>query len=498
VALVKRADSTIIPVESVGLAPLILSLIEGETAFLNRQVFPLTATNPAIVWTSGDPSVAVVDQNGMVTAIQAGHTSITVTTVDGNYTSTSNIDVAPNTDPISISGFTLVNAENNTDLLLLSDNQLVDISEHSGIPLNIRADVLGEDVKSIAMELSGPVSRTWLEHQAPFALFGDLSGDYYGAAFPEGDYILSATPFAGIDASGVQGALKTISFTITSSPDETNQPPEAIVIAAPLSGYIPLQVDFDGSNSTDDQEISAFFWDFGDGHSSSTSIASHTFTAAGRYDVLLTVTDAAGFTSSKAIVINVLEPEIPERAKFTMVEGTSNTDLFDIVNNMLISADSIEGQKLNIRANLMTDQAQSVAFILNGEITRTWIENEAPFMLFGDHGSKNQGQLLTPGEYFLEARAYSDIQLGGNLFAGGPALLWYADSQYTLLVLDALAGLAENLATDPDCTVKSYPGYTIDEPIRSSGHLQNALKQLLAESNISSRVGVETTFLPVA
>jgi PKD repeat protein len=308
-----------------------------------------------------------------------------------------------------------VDAGTNTDLLVLSDNLLVDISGYTGQQFNIRANISGEDVKSIEMELQGPVTRTWLEHEAPFSLFGDLSGNYFGAALAPGDYVLSGTPYTGIDASGDQGAVKTVSFTITSSAEAANQPPEAVAIATPISGYLPLQVYFDGTNSTDDQEILEFLWEFDDGNSATTATASHTFTAAGSFDVSFTVTDAGGLTDSKIVVINVQEPELPQSSGFTLVKGTTNTDLLVIRNNMEISADSIVNQKVNIRANLVTDKVQSVAFVLNGVITRAWVENEAPFMLFGDHGAENQGQLLIPGEYFLEARAYSGTGLTGSL-----------------------------------------------------------------------------------
>lgn len=90
-------------------------------------------------------------------------------------------------------------------------------------------------------------------------------------------------------------------------------------------------------------------------------------------------------------------------------------DLFDIVDKMHINPDTLLNQSVNIRANFETGITQSVAFILNGKITRAWTENDAPYMLFGDYANKNHGQLLEPGSYFLEARAYSGKQLSGNL-----------------------------------------------------------------------------------
>ncbi|MCW5515553.1 DUF5060 domain-containing protein [Muriicola sp. Z0-33] len=415
VALIQREQAAAIPVSAIAVVPNSLTLREGDIATLTRQITPLNATNLNVVWSSEHPDIATVDQNGIVTAINQGVTEIMVRTVDGNFTATAYLEVEQNTNLNKIDGFTLINAENNTDLLLLTDNSAVYISQFPTTQFNIRADVSGDIVKSIAMQLSGPVTRSWTEHEAPFAMFGDLLGDYYGAALPEGTYTLSGTPFTAIDATGDQGPVKTISFTITADGQLLNQPPTAIALATALSGTFPLTIDFDGTNSSDDYGIATFLWDFDDGNYSSSAFATHTFTAAGDYVVSLTVTDTYGLIARDTILIRVLEPEIIQYPNFTMVAGTTGTDLFKIVDNMLIEEDTLMDQSVNIRADFTMENIQSVAFILNGSITRAWTENEAPYMLFGDHSSKNQGQFLVPGLYTLEARAYSGAQLSGNL-----------------------------------------------------------------------------------
>ncbi|MBO4914155.1 MAG: Ig-like domain-containing protein, partial [Oscillospiraceae bacterium] len=50
-------------------------------------VSPSNATNKAVIWTSSDPEVAVVDQNGWVTAVGNGTATITAATVDGGFSS---------------------------------------------------------------------------------------------------------------------------------------------------------------------------------------------------------------------------------------------------------------------------------------------------------------------------------------------------------------------------------------------------------------------------
>ncbi len=54
---------------------------EGQTQQLQAAVFPVTAEDQRLIWSSGNEKVASVDENGVVTAKEAGKTTITVTSV---------------------------------------------------------------------------------------------------------------------------------------------------------------------------------------------------------------------------------------------------------------------------------------------------------------------------------------------------------------------------------------------------------------------------------
>ncbi|MEZ4661141.1 MAG: Xaa-Pro peptidase family protein [Caldilineaceae bacterium] len=88
------------------------------------------------------------------------------------------------------------------------------------------------------------------------------------------------------------------------------------------------------------------------------------------------------------------------------------------------------------------------------------------------------------------------IQLGANLFAGGPALVWYEDGHFTLIVLDGLAGHAAGFDQQPNCALVTYPGYTIQRPIAGADRLSEALQQVLPKSGVK-RIGVEQDALPM-
>ena len=66
-----------VPVESVSLNKSSLTLETGEGFDLVATVKPDNATDPAVTWTSSDPSVASVTENGHVEALQPGQAVIT-------------------------------------------------------------------------------------------------------------------------------------------------------------------------------------------------------------------------------------------------------------------------------------------------------------------------------------------------------------------------------------------------------------------------------------
>lgn len=74
---VKQSGKAVSPVESVTLDPASISLeIEG-TAILKATITPEDATDKTITWSSTKPEIASVDNNGKVTAIAGGNTTIT-------------------------------------------------------------------------------------------------------------------------------------------------------------------------------------------------------------------------------------------------------------------------------------------------------------------------------------------------------------------------------------------------------------------------------------
>jgi hypothetical protein len=102
-----------------------------------------------------------------------------------------------------------------------------------------------------------------------------------------------------------------------------NSVPSAQLSASPLQGAVPLQVSFDASDSSDPDAgdfIASYTFDFGDGSqlTQSSPTITHTYTSAGNYRALLTVTDSRGATNINVAdaFINALNPN--ERVNYAL------------------------------------------------------------------------------------------------------------------------------------------------------------------------------------
>ncbi|MBN1281179.1 MAG: RICIN domain-containing protein [Candidatus Thermoplasmatota archaeon] len=92
----------------------------------------------------------------------------------------------------------------------------------------------------------------------------------------------------------------------------TNRPPHADASASDRFGYIKTPVHFDGSRSADsDGTLVSYLWMFGDGATGTGVHSTHVYTAPGRYNVILQVTDNAGAVGTDTISVTILVPNNP-------------------------------------------------------------------------------------------------------------------------------------------------------------------------------------------
>lgn len=80
-------------VSEIRLSESTLVLKKGESLTLIPIIIPENATNQTVTWTSSNPSVLSVDENGNVSALEFGNATLTVTTEDGGKTATCAVTV---------------------------------------------------------------------------------------------------------------------------------------------------------------------------------------------------------------------------------------------------------------------------------------------------------------------------------------------------------------------------------------------------------------------
>ena len=81
----------------------VASLNVGGTLTLRATIEPYDATNQIVRWTSSNKVVATVNNNGVVTALAPGSTTIIVATEDGGFTATCTVTVIRQVTGITIS-----------------------------------------------------------------------------------------------------------------------------------------------------------------------------------------------------------------------------------------------------------------------------------------------------------------------------------------------------------------------------------------------------------
>ena len=137
----------------------------------------------------------------------------------------------------------------------------------------------------------------------------DLLAASVSTTVPAGTYYVTVTGTGKGDPStgyttygdlGVYGLSATLVGTVV------QRPPVAVAVATPASGLAPLEVTFDGSGSSDpDGSIAGYSWSFGDGTTGSGVTVTHTYSAAGSYPAVLTVTDDSALKSTAIVTVTV-------------------------------------------------------------------------------------------------------------------------------------------------------------------------------------------------
>ena len=372
-------------------------------------------------------------------------------------------------EPNPLTGFTLVHAAGGApdpDVSEIAEGATLDISSFEKNWFNIRANVAsGRGVRSVRLELDGPVSGTRTENAPPpYALKGDNGeGDYYGMKLANGDYTITATAYAGRGGSGDALESLAIGFSVTGgaepepSPvtgftlvDATGDPPDpdltaiadgatldlssyttdgfnirADVAAAPVIGSVRLELVGPVSLSRTENAPAPYTvrGDNGDNYWSMTlpngdyTITATAYTGQDRSGNALPAV-AVDFT-----VTGSYDPSASPVAGFALVNATGDApdeDVSAITDGATLDLSSVDGNWFSIRAEIDAGRGvESVRLELGGPVSRTRTENAPPpYALTGDDEAGDYFEMPLPnGDYRIRAVPYAQQWGRGDAMA---------------------------------------------------------------------------------
>jgi uncharacterized protein YjdB len=91
------------PIMQITLDKQSINLKVPQTAILSMTITPSTVVNKNVIWSSSDPTVALVDQTGIITAIGNGNAIICVTSQQENLMATCSVTVTTSVQTMTIS-----------------------------------------------------------------------------------------------------------------------------------------------------------------------------------------------------------------------------------------------------------------------------------------------------------------------------------------------------------------------------------------------------------
>ncbi len=156
-----------------------------------------------------------------------------------------------------------------------------------------------------------------------------------------------------------------------------NQAPSAVV-NGPYTGETGVAVSFSSAGSSDqDGTIVSYTWDFGDSGTSTAANPTHTYSAAGTFNVSLTVTDDGGATGNDVttatitVPVDTTPPATPTALAVVAGDATVNLDWadnseIDLAGYTVKRATTTGGPYSTLNGTLLTVSAYTDNAVVNG------------------------------------------------------------------------------------------------------------------------------------
>jgi subtilisin-like proprotein convertase family protein len=219
----------------------------------------------------------------------------------------------------------------NTDI---PDNDSEGISRVINVPetgvvfgADVSVDITHTWQGDLIVSLTSPEGTEHVLHDRAGGSTEDLvrnwSVDTFNGEDMTGDWTLTVSDNAGADT----GTLNHWSLTLTAVEEDDGLPD------APVAGFEAsvddLTVTFTNISSDSDGDIASYFWEFGDGNTSTEANPVYAYSEAGIYDVTLTVTDETELSDSVTQSVNVSITDI-ELSVYRATHLRNDTTLVDL------------------------------------------------------------------------------------------------------------------------------------------------------------------------
>ena len=369
---------------------------------------------------------------------QGSSYTLTVQAEDNNgatATVTVNITVTQTDEPAKpgpLTGFTLVDAADQTVLATLTNGFSVELADPDGGNYGIRADVDdNQTVGSIRILMTGTKTVARTENLTPYSLYGDRTASgtrkLDGGTLPTGTYTLLATAHAEQSLNGDKLGTLEISFSVS----QANRVPEFDSATYSFSVAENVETGTIAGTTTatdaDNDQLSytieagntdgKFTIDAGTG--AITVVGTLDYETTPSYTLTVQADDGNGGTDTATVniaVTDVDESTAGPLTGFTLVDASDQSVLATISDGDSVELADPSGGSYGIRADVDGEATiGSVRLELSGAKAVSRTENVAPYSLYGDGGANAlSGESLPAGSYTITATAYSDSSLGGD------------------------------------------------------------------------------------
>lgn len=166
---------------------------------------------------------------------------------------------------------------------------------------NVSVDISHSWIGDLIVSLTSPAGTTAILHNRTGGNGTSIVQTFTSSAFNGestlGEWVLNASDHAADDT----GTLNNWSMAVTATGE--------VAPAAPEAGFSHasdgLTTTFTDASSDRNNDIVGWHWSFGDGNESTEQNPIYNFAETGDYEVMLTVTDSGGLTSTKSMTIAV-------------------------------------------------------------------------------------------------------------------------------------------------------------------------------------------------